>query len=244
MRRLPIYILLDESGDSVVRERMEHDLARFLRFLKCAPHALETVYLSIIRFGACWLIKNPAPVQVLSFQSVIDISLDDSQKSNDIECLSVPLGAALKLAVSSVQRERNPETFSDWRPRFVLLSANAPTDNWKSGLEALKSVNWARINIGYYGNINDAIAEIIKLCRYGKIHDCSLASHSFHTDGFWDCFHPDDFRDWCETGAEDSIYDCDAPVLLNLPQLEEIVRPFDSHAIPPPPPNQENPFGI
>ena len=241
MRRLPVYILLDESGSSTVRERMERDLARFLHILRYDPHALETVYLSIIRFGACWYAKNPAPVQVLSFKSVIDIALDDSQKFNDIECLSVPLGAALKLVVSCVQKEvitqRTPERYTDWRPNFVLMSANIPTDDWKSGLEALKSVNWVRININCYGSRTDAHTEIIKMCRYGQIHDCSLTSYSFHSDNF---------RDWYETGVEDSICDCDESVLPNpyIPQIEEVARPFDSHTIPLPPSNQENPLGI
>src|SRR5829696_3719142 len=53
MRRLPVFLLLDCSesmiGDN--HARLEEGLARILLELRRDPHALETVYLSVIAFA-------------------------------------------------------------------------------------------------------------------------------------------------------------------------------------------------
>ena len=53
MRRLPIFFLLDVSesmaGDSL--RQLQQGLERLVRSLRTDPHALETVYLSMIAFA-------------------------------------------------------------------------------------------------------------------------------------------------------------------------------------------------
>ena len=68
MRRLPVFFVLDCS-ESMVGEnlkKMEEGLSAIVKTLRTDPHALETVYISVIAFAG--IAKTVAPlVEIVSF---------------------------------------------------------------------------------------------------------------------------------------------------------------------------------
>ncbi|NHQ85134.1 VWA domain-containing protein [Iodobacter sp. HSC-16F04] len=128
MRRLPVFFVLDCSesmvGDSL--QKMEDGLQAIVRALRTDPHALETVYISVIAFAG--VAKTIAPlVELVSFYPP-----------------KLPLGGGTSLGValetlmaeldSSVVKT-TPDRKGDWKPIVYLFTDGRPTDNPNAAID-------------------------------------------------------------------------------------------------------------
>lgn len=127
-RRLPIYLLLDcstgLSSDSL--QFMQTGLDRLIRELQSDPHALESVYLSVIAYGGkprqlcplTPLTEFKAPMFKAPMFSVDgDVVLGDTL-------------AYLSHCICNEVQSPSETVKGDWKPLTFLLMANAPTDSW------------------------------------------------------------------------------------------------------------------
>ncbi|MBY0444218.1 MAG: VWA domain-containing protein, partial [Burkholderiales bacterium] len=128
MRRLPVFFVLDCSesmvGDSL--QKMEDGLQAIVRALRTDPHALETVYISVIAFAG--VAKTIAPlVELVSFYPP-----------------KLPLGGGTSLGVAletlmaeldSVVVKTTPDRKGDWKPIVYLFTDGRPTDNPNAAID-------------------------------------------------------------------------------------------------------------
>lgn len=121
MRRLPIFFVLDVS-ESMVGENLQHleaGLGRVVRILRADPHALETVYLSVIAFAG--VAKTLVPLVELASFYPPRLPLGGG----------TALGAALMHLMQTLDQVLLPTTAQhkgDWRPIIYLLTDGKPTD--------------------------------------------------------------------------------------------------------------------
>ncbi|MGH8553007.1 MAG: VWA domain-containing protein, partial [Methylococcales bacterium] len=127
MRRLPVFLLLDVS-DSMVGEPHHHlqqGLERLAKSLRQDPHALETVYLSVIAFAG--RAKTLAPL--------IDLPTFYSPRLPIGSGTS--LGLALTHLMAEIDRQVVPTTVTrrgDWKPIVYLLTDGKPTDHYQAAI--------------------------------------------------------------------------------------------------------------
>ncbi len=138
MRRLPVYLLLDNSGSMMGEaiEAVKNGVQVLASTLRQDPYALETAFISVITFNS--EAKQVVPlIDLISFQPP-DISAQGSTS----------LGAALKLVSEKINEEvitTTPDRRGDWKPLVFLMTDGAPTDDWQSGLEKLKKIKLGMI---------------------------------------------------------------------------------------------------
>lgn len=152
MRRLPVYFLLDVS-ESMIGENiknLEDGLNSLIRTLRQDPHALETVYISIIAFAG----------KVQTIVPLIDVASFYPPK------LPIGGGTSLGAALTHLMKEldRNiikttPEQKGDWKPIVYLLTDGKPTDSvngpitrWKS--EYAGKATLVAIALGNHADLN------------------------------------------------------------------------------------------
>lgn len=122
MRRLPIFFVLDCSesmvGDSL--RKMEEGLQSVIRSLRSDPHALESVFVSVIAFAG--IAKTIVPlVEVVSFYPP---KLPLGSGTN--------LGAAIDVLMHEMDRsvvKTTTDKKGDWKPIIYLFTDGRPTDN-------------------------------------------------------------------------------------------------------------------
>jgi uncharacterized protein YegL len=136
MRRLPIYFLIDIS-ESMVGEpimQVEEGLATIIQALKTDPHAMETVWVSIIVFAG--QAKTLVPLQeIVSFYPPrFPIGSGTS--------LSKGLGHLMHELRKSIVKTTY-EQKGDWKPIVFLFTDGAPTDDTKMAITEWKQ-NWQR----------------------------------------------------------------------------------------------------
>lgn len=132
MRRLPVFFLLDCS-ESMVGEnlrKMEEGILGIVRALRLDPHALETVFISVIAFAG--VARTVAPlVDVVSFYPP-----------------RLPLGGGTSLgtALSSLMAELDnsvikttPDRKGDWKPIVYLFTDGRPTDDPSQAIRRWKA---------------------------------------------------------------------------------------------------------
>lgn len=130
-RRLPVYILLDCS-ESMVGEgidAVQKGLNCLLDELRADPHALETVWVSIITFA------NRAE-QAVPFSALASVTAPALRVRP-----GTSLGGALELLLDSIKREvvlHTSTTKGDWKPVVFLLTDGVPTDEWQPAAEAIR----------------------------------------------------------------------------------------------------------
>lgn len=120
MRRLPVYFVLDCS-ESMVGERlrlMEQGVQGVVRGLRTDPHALETVFISVIAFAG--VAKTIAPlVELPSFyQPRLPVG-----SGTDLAAALMELMEAIDRSVIRTTHERK----GDWKPIVYLLTDGKPT---------------------------------------------------------------------------------------------------------------------
>ena len=131
MRRLPIYFLIDIS-ESMVGEpiqQVEEGLATIIQALKSDPHALETVFVSIIVFAG--QAKTLVPLQeIVSFYPPkFPIGSGTS--------LGKGLGHLMHELRSNIIKT-SYEVKGDWKPIVFLFTDGVPTDDCKKAIEEWK----------------------------------------------------------------------------------------------------------
>lgn len=127
MRRLPVFFLLDCSesmiGDNL--KKMEDGLQMIVQTLRTDPHALETVWLSVLAFAG--VAKTIVPlVEVVSFYPP-KLPLGSGTS----------LGAALHLLMQEIDRsvvKTTADRKGDWRPVVYLFTDGKPTDEIESAI--------------------------------------------------------------------------------------------------------------
>ena len=136
MRRLPIYFLIDIS-ESMVGEpiqQVEEGLATIIQALKTDPHALETVFVSILVFAG--QAKTLVPLQeIVSFYPPkFPIGSGTS--------LSKGLGHLMHELRSNIV-QTTYEIKGDWKPIVFLFTDGVPTDDSKLAINEWKQ-NWQK----------------------------------------------------------------------------------------------------
>jgi len=138
MRKLPVYLILDTSGSMSGEpiQAVENGMQMLVSALRQDPQALESAYLSVIKFD------NSAS-QVVPLTDLASFQMPALNASG-----STALGAALTLVSSCAKNEvskSTPEKKGDWRPLVFLMTDGGPTDDWQKGLADFKSSRWGMV---------------------------------------------------------------------------------------------------
>jgi uncharacterized protein YegL len=133
MRKLPVYILIDTSesmaGEAI--NSVQKGLDMMLATLRRNPHALETVWMSVITFDA----RAKVTVPLTEIGNFMLPTLNVKPGTS--------LGAALRLLAERIKREVQQTTIEkkgDWRPIVFLMTDGQPTDAWEEAAAALKNI--------------------------------------------------------------------------------------------------------
>ncbi|AXQ27499.1 VWA domain-containing protein [Solimonas sp. K1W22B-7] len=152
MRRLPIYFLLDVS-ESMAGEalyRLEDGMGAVIKTLRTDPHALETVWISVIAFAG--QVRQLAPLtEVASF---VPPSLPVGGGTS--------LGKALSFLMDEIDRSvvrSTPDRKGDWKPIVFLITDGKPTDDVAKAVERWRtryagSVSLVAISIGHSADLS------------------------------------------------------------------------------------------
>lgn len=128
MRKLPVFFLLDCSESMVGenRKKLEDGLESVTSILKRDPHALESVYISVIAFaGIAKTIVNLTEI-VLFYSPKLPIGS------------GTKLGAALDELMHQIDAEVVKTTVDqkgDWKPIVFLITDGKPTDDTSIAVE-------------------------------------------------------------------------------------------------------------
>jgi len=140
MRRLPIFFVLDCS-ESMVGEKlkkMEDGIATIVKTLRTDPHALESVYISVIAFAGT--AKTIVPlVEVVSFYPP-KLPLGGGTS----------LGAVMDVLMDSIDKNivrTTAETKGDWKPIIYLFTDGHPTDNSSQAISHWNSAYAKKTNL-------------------------------------------------------------------------------------------------
>lgn len=133
MRRLPVYLLLDVSYSMIgeALEAVKVGVQTLVTALRQDPHALETVYLSVITFGG--EAKQLVPLTELPLFNAPQLEANGA----------TPLGEAMRKTADCIQAEVKQTTSSskgDWKPMIFIMTDGLPTDDWEQQLERFKSI--------------------------------------------------------------------------------------------------------
>ncbi|MBF0108939.1 MAG: VWA domain-containing protein [Magnetococcales bacterium] len=141
MRRLPIFLLLDVSesmlGDGL--HQLEKGVSDIVATLRRDPHALETVFLSVIVFAG--RARTLVPLTELAAFYPPTLPLGGG----------TALGSALFYLMDEIDRQvitaSTRESKGDWRPIVFLLTDGYPTDDPGPALDRWNRFYRRRVNL-------------------------------------------------------------------------------------------------
>jgi len=127
-----VYLLLDTSSSmfGAPIQAVQQGVHLIHRELLNNPHAIETVYLSVITFDS----TARQIVQLTSVEAFTPPTLKAEGNT--------ALGAAITLLNEALDRELHPNVEGrkgDYRPLVFVLTDGAPTDAWKEPVAKLKA---------------------------------------------------------------------------------------------------------
>ncbi len=132
MRRRPVYLLLDTSASmfGAPITAVQQGVHMIHNELLNNPHAIETVYLSVIAFSS-------TAQQIVQLSSVEDFKPPILKAEGN-----TALGAAITLLDQAIDRELRANTDGrkgDYRPLVFVLTDGAPTDEWRPAVAKIKA---------------------------------------------------------------------------------------------------------
>jgi uncharacterized protein YegL len=142
MRRLPVYIMIETAG-GMRGERIEavkNGLDVMLSKLRQDPFALESVYISLLRFDKT--AEVIIPLTELEMLQIPEIDIPQASPPHT--------GEALEFLCEQVDKEiikSTEEVKGDWRPLLFILTRGVPADTatFKQVVPRVKSKNFATI---------------------------------------------------------------------------------------------------
>jgi uncharacterized protein YegL len=142
MRRLPVYLLLDTSGSMSGEpiQAVNVGLQALMSSLRSDPHALDTVYISIITFDKD--VKVFLPLTELSEVQLTEITCPQSGPTHFGEALEVVMQ---KINLEVIQSSGDVK--GDWMPLLFIMTDGKPSDLMK-----FKEMS-GKIRKGQFGNI-------------------------------------------------------------------------------------------
>jgi uncharacterized protein YegL len=152
MRRLPVIFALDVS-ESMVGDnhtKLEEGLARIVRELRQDPHALESVYLSVIAFAG--KPRTLVPLVELAEFAAPELPIGSG----------TALGKALLHLMREIDRNVRPASSTQkvyWKPLVFLMTDGYPTENSESAVEKWTAeyrskASLVAISIGHDADLN------------------------------------------------------------------------------------------
>ncbi|MDR1921270.1 MAG: VWA domain-containing protein [Candidatus Adiutrix sp.] len=172
LRRLPVYLLLDcsESMAGPPLEAVENGVATMLAALKRNPHALETVFMSVITFDA--KARQEFPLTEIAAMAPPRLSIRPG----------TAMGAALKLLAAAIKREvvkTTEKQKGDYRPLVFIITDGRPTDEWREAARRLRESRPALASIYAIGCGDDVDFAVLKEAADVSIHMSALSTDSF-----------------------------------------------------------------
>lgn len=172
MRRLPVFFVLDCSesmaGDNL--NKMEQGLQAIVRSLRTDPHALETVYISIVAFAG--IAQTVVPLVELASFYPPRLPLGGGTS----------LGTALTTLMDEIDRAVVKTTLDrkgDWKPIVYLFTDGRPTDNPDAAIERWNADYARKANLIAVGL--GVAADFVTLRRFS---DNVIAFEDSHEDDF------------------------------------------------------------
>lgn len=132
MRRLPIFFVLDVS-ESMVGEnlyRLDEGIQRVYAELRTDPHALDTVWISVICFAG--------KVRKLSDLTELPVAIPPRLPVGG----GTSLGRALIFLMDEIDRslrKNTPQAKGDWKPIVFLITDGKPTDDVEPAIRRWQS---------------------------------------------------------------------------------------------------------
>lgn len=198
MRRLPIFLVIDVSESMVGNHlrQMQEGVNQLIKSLRTDPHALETVYLSVIAFAG--VAKTLAPlVELFAFYPPrLPIGSGTS------------IGAALNHLMDEIDRQvvcNSYEQKGDYKPIVYFMSDGSSTDNPEQAIARWQKYFQKRTTLVSIG--------------IGQFADLSVLSQiSAHTLRLEQC-NEDDFKTFIKwisqsISSQSRSLGVDAPIVL------------------------------
>ena len=128
MRRLPVYLVIDTSGSMIgdPLESVELGIKALISTLRKDPHALETVFISVITYDNTARQVTPL-TELAEFRT-------PKLNANGV----TSFGAALAFTAYKIDTEvikTSADSKGDWRPMVFIMTDGKPTDGWEKELD-------------------------------------------------------------------------------------------------------------